>query len=181
MITIEKTHIDPSDLVVVNKVVYRADLRTANTPCSEECHLFDFIKGKCPGTCYRYANFDDIVFRYIMPVGMLAEDAPVVVTPTWRVWDDKIAEIIKKAAYDRKKARLGITGEGKRGPKPGSHYKTKPTVGNIYEDKGRNRWVACIQFEGKVYKRSSKDKLVCEAWLKERRAEFGIGEGGRHV
>lgn len=181
MKTIEKRTLDPSDLVVVDHVVYRADMLTKDKPCHEQCHLFDLAAGKCTGTCWRYDNCDDIVFRYITSESLLSDGAVVVVTPTWREYDERRAEEIRRAESIAYHLKTRNNEPGKRGPKLGSHHKTKPTTGNIYEDTGRNRWVACIQFEGKVYKKSSKDKLVCVAWLKEKRAEFGIEEGGRHV
>lgn len=100
---IQKTSIEPSDLVIVDGQVYRADLKTKGE-CSAQCSLYRPEEERCTGTCYRWANADAIVFRHIMPAGLLRGDAEVCVTPTWSEWEacNLEREALRKKQYNTK-------------------------------------------------------------------------------
>lgn len=82
-----KTTLDPADVVCVGDWVYRVEAKDSR-PCMASCHLYDHDNERCCGYCYRWDNSDEIVFRKIMPVGMLAKDARVCVTPMWSEWQE---------------------------------------------------------------------------------------------
>ena len=71
MKTIEKTRLEPSDLVVIDGEVYRTDTRIHGKPCKDQCHLVD-ATGGCRGYCWRWDNADDIVFRHIISATLLS-------------------------------------------------------------------------------------------------------------
>lgn len=153
----EKTSLDPCDVIVIGWDVYRAEARIPGRPCASQCHLYDHEAERCTGTCYRYDNLDDIVFRYLMPVGMLAPDATVVVTPMWREWEEDRREeaIGRQEAYRERK---------KEGAEP--LKKGRKSTGGIEEPKGKGTtYRAQIIIDGKRYRYSSTDKSEVEAWL----------------
>ena len=157
MKTIEKTSLDPCDVIVVGSDVYRAEARIPGRRCASQCHLFDEKEGRCRGLCYRFANLDDIVFRWLMPLGMLAKDATVVVTPVWRLWDEvrEATAAGAQAAYRERKK------EGAEPRKVG-----RKSTGGIEEPNGRRQsYRAQIIIEGKRYRYTSQDKADVEAWL----------------
>ena len=153
----EKTSLDPCDVVVVGSDVYRAEARIPGRRCASQCQLYDHDAERCRGLCYRFDNLDDIVFRYLMPVGMLATDATVVVTPMWRLWDvmrEATAAGAQAAYRERKK-------EGAEPRKVG-----RKSTGGIEEPKGRRTaYRAQIIIDGKRYRYTSQDKADVEAWL----------------
>lgn len=157
----EKTSLDPCDVVIIGWDVYRAEARIPGRPCASQCHLYDHEAERCTGTCYRYDNLDEIVFRRIMPVGMLATNATVVVTPMWREWEeDRRDEAIGRQEAYRERKREGAEPQ-KRGRKP---------VGGIEEPNGRCKsYRAQIIIDGKRYRYSSTDRAEVEAWLEEMR------------
>lgn len=153
----EKTSLDPCDVIVIGWDVYRAEARIPGRPCASQCHLYDNEAERCTGTCYRYDNLDDIVFRYLMPVGMLATDATVVVTPMWREWEEDRREeaIGRQEAYRERK---------KDGAEP--QKKGRKSTGGIEEPKGKGTtYRAQIIIDGKRYRYSSTDRAEVEAWL----------------
>ena len=153
----EKTSLDPCDIVVVGFDVYRADARIPGRSCASQCHLYDEKEGRCRGLCYRFDNLDDIVFRRIMPVGMLSSDATVVVTPMWREWEDAR----KAEATGRQEAYRERKREGAEPRKVG-----RKSTGGIEEPKGKGTtYRAQIIFDGKRYRYASQDKAEVEAWL----------------
>ena len=157
MKTIEKTSLDPCDVIVIGFDVYRAEARIPGRPCASQCHLYDHEAERCTGTCYRFDNLEDIVFRRIMPVGMLASDATVVVTPMWREWrEDRRAEkSFRQEAYRERK---------KEGAEP--QKKGRKSTGGIEEPKGKGTtYRAQIIIDGKRYRYTSQDKAEVEAWL----------------
>lgn len=157
MKTIEKTSIEPCDVVVVGSDVYRAEARIPGRRCASQCHLYDEKEGRCRGLCYRFDNLDDIVFRRIMPVGMLSSDATVVVTPIWREW-----EVSREAeATGRQEAYRARKTAGAEPQKKG-----RKSTGGIEEPKGRRiSYRAQIIIDGKRYRYTSQDKAEVEAWL----------------
>ena len=167
MKTIEKTSLDPCDVVVVGSDVYRTEARIPGRRCASQCHLFDHKEGRCRGLCYRFDNLDDIVFRRLMPVGMLATDATVVTTPMWREWEeDRREEAIgrQKAYRERKKA-------GEEPQKVG-----RKSTGGIEERKGRGKsYRAQIIIDGKRYRYASPDRAEVEAWLE------GMRKGNKNL
>lgn len=162
---IEKTSLDPCDIVVVGSDVYRADAIIPGRLCASQCHLYDHEAERCTGTCYRFDNLDEIVFRRIMPVGMLASDATVVVTPVWRLWDvqrEATAAGAQAAYRERKK-------EGAEPRKVG-----RKSTGGIEEPKGKGTTCrAQIIIDGKRYRYASPDRAKVEAWLEKKRKEAG--------
>lgn len=153
----EKTTIEPSDIVVVGFDVYRADARVKGRRCRTQCHLYDAQRGACRGLCYRFDNLDDIVFRYLMPVGMLAKDATVVVTPMWREWEE-----------GRRESAIGRQEEYRQRKKEGAEpqKKGRKSTGGIEEPKGRGKtYRAQIVIDGRKYRYSSTDRSEVEAWL----------------
>ena len=153
----EKTSLDPCDVIVVGSDVYRAEARIPGRPCASQCHLYDHEAERCTGTCYRFDNLEDIVFRRIMPVGMLASDATVVVTPVWREWrEDRRAEkSFRQEEYRERKK------EGAEPRKVG-----RKSTGGIEEPKGKGTtYRAQIIIDGKRYRYTSQDKAEVEAWL----------------
>lgn len=157
MKTKEKTSLDPCDVVLVRDTVYRVEAIIPGRPCASQCHLYDHEAERCTGTCYRWDNLDDIVFRRIMNVGMLASDATVVVTPVWRLWDEVRLDTVAgaQAAYRERKK------EGAEPRKVG-----RKSTGGIEEPKGKGKtYRAQIIIDGKRYRYSSKDKTEVEAWL----------------
>lgn len=153
----EKTSLDPCDVVVVGSDVYRAEARIPGRPCASQCHLYDHEAERCTGTCYRFDNLDEIVFRRIMPVGMLSSDATVVVTPVWRLWDvqREATTAGAQAAYRERKK------EGAEPRKVG-----RKSTGGIEEPNGRRTsYRAQIIIDGKRYRYTSQDKAEVEAWL----------------
>ena len=153
----EKTSLDPCDIVVVGPDVYRAEARIPGRRCASQCHLFDEKEGRCRGLCYRFDNLDDIVFRRIMPVGMLSSDATVVVTPMWREW-----EVSREAeATGRQEAYRARKKAGAEPRKVG-----RKSTGGIEEPKGKGTtYRAQIIIDGKRYRYTSQDKAEVEAWL----------------
>ena len=150
MKTTEKTTLDPCDIVVVGFDVYRVEARIPGRRCASQCHLYDEKEGRCRGICYRWDNLDDIVFRRIMSVGTLANDATVVVTPVWRLWDvqrEATAAGAQAAYRERKK-------EGAEPRKVG-----RKSTGGIEEPKGKGTtYRAQIIIDGKRYRYTSKTK-----------------------
>lgn len=161
----EKKSLDPCDIVVVGTDVYRAEAIIPGRPCASQCHLYDHEAERCTGTCYRFDNLDDIVFRRIMPVGMLATDAEVVETPMWREWrEDRRAEkSFRQEEYrERKKAGAEPRKVGRK------------STGGIEEPKGKGTtYRAQIIIDGKRYRYASQDKAEVEAWLEGMRKEAG--------
>ena len=157
MKTIEKTSLDPCDIVVIGFDVYRAEERIPGRRCASQCHLFDEKEGRCRGLCYRFDNLDDIVFRWLMPIGMLAKDAEVVSTPMWREW-----EVSREAeATGRQEAYRERKREGSEPQKKG-----RKSTGGIEEPKGKGTtYRAQIIIDGKRYRYASQDKAEVEAWL----------------
>ena len=153
----EKTSLDPCDVIVVGSDVYRAEARIPGRPCASQCHLYDHEAERCTGTCYRFDNLDDIVFRWLMPIGMLAKDAEVVVTPMWREWEeDRREEAIGRQEAYRERKR-----EGSEPQKKG-----RKSTGGIEEPKGKGTtYRAQIIIDGKRYRYASQDKAEVEAWL----------------
>ena len=153
----EKTSLDPCDIVVVGTDVYRAEARIPGRRCASQCHLYDEKEGRCRGLCYRFDNLDDIVFRRIMPVGMLSSDATVVVTPMWREW-----EVSREAeATGRQEAYRARKKAGAEPRKVG-----RKSTGGIEEPKGKGTtYRAQIIIDGKRYRYTSQDKAEVEAWL----------------
>ena len=157
MKTTEKTSLDPCDVVVVGSDVYRAEARIPGRPCASQCQLYDHDAERCTGYCYRWDNLDDIVFRRIMDVATLANDAVVVVTPMWRKWDEVRLDTVAgaQAAYRERKK------EGAEPRKVG-----RKSTGGIEEPKGKGTtYRAQIIIDGKRYRYSSQDKAEVEAWL----------------
>ena len=153
----EKTSLDPCDIVVVGFDVYRAEARIPGRRCASQCQLYDEKEGRCRGLCYRFDNLDDIVFRRIMPVGMLSSDATVVVTPMWREWEDAR----KAEATGRQEAYRERKREGAEPRKVG-----RKSTGGIEEPKGKGTtYRAQIIIDGKRYRYASQDKAEVEAWL----------------
>lgn len=153
----EKTSLDPCDVVVVRDTVYRVEAIIPGRPCASQCHLYDHEAERCTGTCYRYDNLDDIVFRRIMNVATLANDAVVVVTPMWRQWDEVRLDTVAgaQAAYRERKK------EGAEPRKVG-----RKSTGGIEEPKGKGTtYRAQIIIDGKRYRYSSTDRAEVEAWL----------------
>lgn len=162
---IEKTTIEPSDIVVVDFDVYRADARVKGRRCRTQCHLYDAQRGACRGLCYRFDNLDDIVFRYLMPVGMLAKDAAVTITPMWREWEE-----------GRRESAIGRQEEYRQRKKAGAEPRKvgRKSTGGIEEPKGRSlSYRAQIIIDGKRYRYASQDKAEVEAWLEGMRKEAG--------
>lgn len=153
----EKTSLDPCDIVVVGFDVYRAEARIPGRRCASQCHLFDEKEGRCRGLCYRFDNLDDIVFRWLMPVGMLTKDAEVVSTPMWREW-----EVSREAeATGRQEAYRARKKAGAEPRKVG-----RKSTGGIEEPKGKGTtYRAQIIIDGKRYRYASQDKAEVEAWL----------------
>lgn len=165
---IEKKRLEPSDIVVVGDWAYRVDVPVKGRPCSEQCHLFSVGNGRCPGFCWRWGNPDEIVFRRLLPEELLAHDAPVCVTPTWRLYEERLeAERINK-----EEGRAA----GSRGPMPG-HGGRRPEgcVSSTMLD-GRVRHQAFLQHNGKKYTKSSYDRATVEKWLADIKKELGITE-----
>ena len=161
----EKTSLDPCDVVVAGTDVYRAEARIPGRPCASQCQLYDHEAERCTGTCYRFDNLDDIVFRRIMPVGMLAKDAEVVVTPMWREWEeDRREEAIGRQEAYRERKR-----EGSEPQKKG-----RKSTGGIEEPKGKGTtYRAQIIIDGQRYRYASPDRAEVEAWLEKMRKEAG--------
>ena len=153
----EKTSLDPCDVIVFGFDVYRAEARIPGRRCASQCHLYDEKEGRCRGLCYRFDNLDDIVFRRIMPVGMLSSDATVVVTPMWREW-----EVSREAeATGRQEAYRARKKAGAEPRKVG-----RKSTGGIEEPKGKGTtYRAQIIIDGKRYRYTSQDKAEVEAWL----------------
>ena len=146
----EKTSLDPCDVIVFGFDVYRAEAIIPGRPCASQCHLYDHEAERCTGTCYRFDNLDEIVFRRIMPVGMLSSDATVVVTPMWREWEDAR----KAEATGRQEAYRERKREGAEPRKVG-----RKSTGGIEEPKGKGTtYRAQIIIDGKRYRYTSKTK-----------------------
>lgn len=153
----EKTTLDPCDVVVVGFDVYRAEARIPGRRCASQCHLYDEKEGRCRGLCYRFDNLDEIVFRWIMPVGLLSKGAEVVSTPMWREWEaarEAEATGRQEAYRARKKAGAEPRKVGRK------------STGGIEEPKSRRTsYRAQIIIDGKRYRYASQDKAEVEAWL----------------
>ena len=76
-----KNDIDPSDIVVVDGTVYRADLMDKHFPCIVQCHMYDAEAARCRGFCYRWGNGVEVVFRRLMDARLLSAEAVVTATP----------------------------------------------------------------------------------------------------
>jgi hypothetical protein len=161
MKTIEKTRLEPSDLVVIDGEVYRADTRIHGKSCKDQCHLVD-ATGGCRGYCWRWDNADDIVFRHIISATLLSSKAEVCVTPMWREWEED--ELKTHNGAQRAYLEKVRTGEPKRrGCKP---------KGGIEPPKGRRTsWRAQIYIFGERRRQSFDSLAEAEAWLEEMRKE----------
>lgn len=175
--TITKDTLDTGDMVEHQGVVYLVQLRARGLRCSSQCSLFDPKTQRCDGICWRWENFDEVVFRRLLPTQIVKEDAALVITDSWQRMDGIIAERNREMHYQ---ANIESRERGRRGPKPG-HGGRNPQGGIIW-DKGADRWRAGIRTGGKAYYKTSKDKAVVEAWLDEKRKELGIVvKGGGNV
>lgn len=153
-----KTYLEPLDVVIVGDWAYSVRSKGVRH-CSEACGLYRKAEERCPGTCYRYDNLDDIVFVKMMPETMLATDAEVVTTGIWQEWTEMI----------EKERHLDTGVLKKRGPKPKGYC--------VQSDDGR--WVGEIVNDGRHYKYRSYDKEEVEKWLADKASEFN--GGGGHV
>lgn len=175
MKTITKTSIEPGELTERRGAIYVATRRKRQRPCIEQCDLRGIsLHAHCDGYCWRWANGDDIVFRYHKPVAVLsvadnteevlsvADNTEVVQTPSWI--DERksrhLADIAERAAAKYKETHDIKPKERKRG--------------SVYKRTGRSGWQASITIDGKKYTFSSLDKAVCQKWLDDFKKERGI-------
>lgn len=164
MKTITKTRIEPGELTERRCAIYVATRRNRQRPCIEQCDLRGISNhAHCDGYCWRWANGDDIVFRYHKPVAVLAvaDKTEVVQTPSWI--DERksrhLADIAERAAA--KKETHDIQPKARK-------------RGSVYKRTERSGWQASITVDGKKYTLSSLDKAVCQKWLDDFKKERGI-------
>lgn len=69
-------YIVEGDIVVVRDQAFRVARLNPNLPCRSQCHLL--TDTGCTGTCLRWGNGDNYVFRYIGPAEELGRDTEVV-------------------------------------------------------------------------------------------------------
>lgn len=81
MIIQRKTRIEPSDVVVVGGVAYRADLLNPEMPCRTQCAFWDTEAMRCRGYCLRWENSSEVVFRRLMDERLVGSKAVVTATP----------------------------------------------------------------------------------------------------
>ena len=150
MKTIEKTSLDSCDIVVILDDVYRVESRIHGVPCASQCHLHNGVT--CRGYCWRWDNGDDIVFRHILKVWQMADNAEVCVTPTWGEW--------KKAMHEernRRKNSYRVKGEpNKRGRKPRG----------VVEEQG-DGFRATIIIAGTRHRFNGSSREEVEEWLEK--------------
>lgn len=165
MKTITRTRIEPGELTERRGAIYVATRRNRQRPCIEQCDLRGIaLHAQCDGYCWRWANGDDIVFRYHKPVAVLsvADNTEVVQTPSWL--DERksrhLADIAERAAAKYKETH-------------DIHPKARKR-GYVYKRTERNGWQASITIDGKKYTFSSLDKAVCQKWLDDFKKERGI-------
>ena len=164
MKTIEKTRLEPSDLVVVDGEVYRTDTRIHGKSCAEQCHLVD-ATGGCRGYCWRWDNADDIVFRHIISARLLSPDACVCVTPMWSAYDKAVREKARKAQNEKSRLYHAAKKEGVERKKKGR----KPKGGIEEPCEYLKTYRARIIIDGRTYRRQSPNREELEAWLEEMR------------
>lgn len=165
MKTITRTTIEPGELTERRGAIYVATRRNRQRPCLEQCDLRGISNhAYCDGYCWRWANGDDIVFRYHKPVAVLsvADKTEVVQTPSWLgEWRARhLADIAERAAAKYKETHDIQPKARKRG--------------SVYKRTERTGWQAAITFDGKKYTFSSPDKAVCQRWLEDFKKERGI-------
>ena len=165
MKTITRTTIEPGELTERRGAIYMAARRNRQRPCVDQCDLRGIaLHNHCDGYCWRWDNGDDIVFRYVKPVAVLAVDdkTEVVQTPSWLgEWRARhLSDIAERAAAKYKETHDIQPKARKRG--------------SVYKRTERNGWQAGVTFDGKRYTFSSPDKAVCQRWLEDFKRERGI-------
>ena len=73
--------IEAGDMVHHHERLWLVETMRAGRPCSAQCAMYDADADKCCGYCYRWANGDDKVFRYLLPDTAVKEATEVVETP----------------------------------------------------------------------------------------------------
>lgn len=165
MKTNTKTTIEPGELTERRGAIYVATRRNRQRPCIEQCNLRGIANhAYCDGYCWRWANGDDIVFRYVKPVAVLApgDKTEVVQTPSWIAeWKSRHLEDIAERAAKKYKEVHDIQPKARK-------------RGSVYKRTERSGWQAAITFDGKKYTFSSTDKSVCQKWLYDFNKKMGI-------
>lgn len=165
MKTITKTSIEPGELTERRGAIYVATRRNRQRPCIEQCDLRGIADhAHCDGYCWRWANGDDIVFRYHKPVAVLtvADKTEVVQTPCW---------------IDERKSRHEADIAERAAAKYKETHDIQPKArkrGGISRRNDRARYQASITYEGKKYTLTDADKAVCQKWLDDFKKERGL-------
>ena len=146
--------IEPGELAVFSEKVWLAEAYDGSLPCIARCGMYDAEAGRCPGHCYRWDNGEEVVFRFILPVGLVKDDTVVVETPDPMLRRYKGFEASYKAKaryYEQMKAMRD--GSESRGYGNGTLYKRQ------------TGWAADIMVEGATVHFFHPDKAEVEAWL----------------
>ena len=146
--------IEPGELAVFSENVWLAEAYDGSLPCFIRCGMYDAEAGRCPGHCYRWDNGEEVVFRYILPVGMVKDDTEVVETPDPILRRFEGCESRRRANvkyYDT--LRSMRDGGESRGYGNGTLYKRQ------------TGWAADIMVDGTVLHYFHPDKAEVEKWL----------------
>lgn len=146
--------IEPGELAVFSEKVWLAEAYDGSLPCIARCGMYDAEAGRCPGHCYRWDNGEEVVFRFILPVGLVKDDTVVVETPDPILRRFEGCEGIRRSQvkyYDT--LRSMRQGSAARGYGNGTLYK-RQTV-----------WCGDIMVDGVSLHYSRPDKAEVEKWL----------------
>lgn len=98
------TMIEPGELVANKDDLYMAVAFVKGMSCTSQCAFFDPKRGRCSGYCLRWDNWDEVVFRRILPMAATKADTEVVSTPdlieaelTRRRQDQKLEALARRS------------------------------------------------------------------------------------
>lgn len=151
------TRIEPGETTDLDKRVYLAETWDKTRPCTEQC---DMASGeRCNGFCFRWANTDEVVFRYILP---LAAAGKATLVHTTDLIGEKLArkDAEKRLRYNERMRRYYHEVVKKKGASD-----RERGTGSVY--KHGLKWVAQAYHEGNTIRYISSDKAEVEAWIDE--------------
>ena len=153
--------IEAGDIVHHHKRLWLVETMQAGSPCSAQCAMYDADADKCCGYCYRWANGDDKVFRYLLPATAVKDATEVVETP------DLLAARITGSDDPRKASQLKYYEKVKEAR--ATKEKRPYGRGSVYQNNGA--WVGDICVNGRRYTYRHPNKATVEAWLDKHAAK----------
>ena len=147
--------IEAGDMVHHHKRLWLVETMQAGRPCSIQCAMYDAEADKCCGYCYRWANGDDKVFRYLLPDTAVKDAAEVVETPDLIGAKVEGDEDPRKASQKRYYAKVREMRMSKE--------KRPYGRGSVYQNS--TGWQGDICVNGRRYTYRHTNKETVEAWL----------------